>query len=131
MGRYCTVNNILHSVTSFIKFFSQISQHSFDSFSHLISQLYRGRLENGTQVAIRCLPSSKKYSIRNLKLRLDLLAKLRHPHLVCLLGHCIDGGGQDHYTVNKVFLIYEFVPDGNFRTHLSGKILYHFSSGLL
>lgn len=82
-------------------------------------KLYKGRLENGTTVAIRCLPSSKKYTIRNLKLRLDLLAKLRHPHLVCLLGHCIDGGGRDDYTVNKVFLVYEFMSNGNFRTHLS------------
>lgn len=81
-------------------------------------KLYRGTLENGTQVAIRCIPSSKKYSMRNLKLRLDLLAKLRHPHLVCLLGHCIDGGEQD-YTVNKVFLVYEYVSNGNFRAYLS------------
>ncbi|KAK9278531.1 hypothetical protein L1049_028099 [Liquidambar formosana] len=82
-------------------------------------KLYKGRLENGTQVAIRCLPSSRRYSFRNLKLRLDLLAKLQHPHLVCLLGHCIDGGGRDDFNVNNIFLIYEYVPDGNFRTHLS------------
>ncbi|KAJ8747966.1 hypothetical protein K2173_007853 [Erythroxylum novogranatense] len=82
-------------------------------------KLYKGRLENGTQVTIRCLPSSKKFSIRNLKLRMDLLAKLRHPHLVCLLGHCIDGG-QDDYRVNKVFLIYEYVSNGNFRAHIRG-----------
>ncbi|CAK7336677.1 unnamed protein product [Dovyalis caffra] len=90
-------------------------------------KLYKGTLENGTQVAIRCVPSSKKFSMRNLKLRLDLLAKLRHPHLVCLLGHCIDGGGRDDYRVNKVFLVYEYVSNGNFRAHLSednpGKVL--------
>ncbi|KAJ8748110.1 hypothetical protein K2173_012881 [Erythroxylum novogranatense] len=44
---------------------------------------------------------------------------LRHPHLVCLLGHCIDGG-QDDYRVNKVFLIYEYVSNGNFRAHIRG-----------
>ncbi|XP_061957116.1 probable inactive leucine-rich repeat receptor-like protein kinase At3g03770 isoform X2 [Populus nigra] len=90
-------------------------------------KLYKGILENGTQVAVRCVPSSKKYSMRNLKLRMDLLAKLRHPHLVCLLGHCIDGGGQDDYRVNKVFLVYEYVSNGNFRAYLSedspGKVL--------
>ncbi|KAF9595676.1 hypothetical protein IFM89_002580 [Coptis chinensis] len=58
-------------------------------------QIYKGRLENGTYVAIRCLALFKRYSIRNLKLRLDLLSKLRHPNLVCLLGHCIDGGEKD------------------------------------
>lgn len=75
-------------------------------------------------MAIRCLPSSKKYSIRNLKLRLDLLAKLRHPNLVCLLGHCIDCGGKDDYSVEKVFLIYECIPNGNFQSCLSGLILF-------
>ncbi|CAL9189507.1 unnamed protein product [Musa hybrid cultivar] len=81
-------------------------------------KLYKGRIENGTFVAIRCLALFKRYSIRNLKLRLDLLSKLRHPHLVCLLGHCIDTA-QDDSNVNRVFLIYEYVANGNLRTHLS------------
>ncbi|CAK9167519.1 unnamed protein product [Ilex paraguariensis] len=85
-------------------------------------KLYKGRLENGTLVAIRCLTVSRRYTIRNLKLRLDLLAKLRHPHLVCLLGHCIDGEGCNDSGANKVYLIYEYVPNGNYCTHLSGKI---------
>ncbi|XP_074583566.1 putative inactive leucine-rich repeat receptor-like protein kinase At3g03770 isoform X2 [Curcuma longa] len=83
-----------------------------------IGKLYKGRLENGTFVAIRCLALFKKYSIRNLKLRLDLLSKLRHPHLVYLLGHCIDTE-QDDSNVNRVFLIYEFVANGDLSTHLS------------
>lgn len=82
-------------------------------------KLYKGRLENATQVAIRCMPLSRRYPIRNLKLRLDLLAKLRHPNLVCLLGHCIDDGERNDLSVNKIFLIYEYVPNGNFRSHLS------------
>ncbi|GMN56786.1 hypothetical protein TIFTF001_033443, partial [Ficus carica] len=90
-------------------------------------KLYKGRLANGTQVAIRCLPLSKKFSIRNVKLRLDLLSKLQHPHLVCLLGHCLDSGGRGDYNLNKVYLVSEYVPNGTFRDHLSetspGKIL--------
>eukprot|EP00268_Persea_americana_P055735 TRINITY_DN6502_c1_g1_i4.p1 TRINITY_DN6502_c1_g1~~TRINITY_DN6502_c1_g1_i4.p1 ORF type:complete len:776 (+),score=116.74 TRINITY_DN6502_c1_g1_i4:567-2894(+) len=81
-------------------------------------KLYKGRLENGNYVAIRCLTLFKRYPIRNLQLRLDLLAKLRHPNLVCLLGHCIDST-PDNSSVNIVFLIYEYVPNGNLRTHLS------------
>uniref|UniRef100_A0A5B6Z0G6 Protein kinase domain-containing protein n=1 Tax=Davidia involucrata TaxID=16924 RepID=A0A5B6Z0G6_DAVIN len=82
-------------------------------------KLYKGRLENGTQVTIRCLTVSKRYTFRNLKLRLDLLAKLRHPHLVCLLGHCIDDGGRDDWNANKVYLIFEYVPNGTYHTHLT------------
>ncbi|GFP84920.1 probable inactive leucine-rich repeat receptor-like protein kinase at3g03770 [Phtheirospermum japonicum] len=81
-----------------------------------IGKVYKGRLENGTFVAIRCLALHRKYSIRNLRLRLDLLSKLHHPHLVGLLGHCIDG---DDSTIHRLFLVQEFVPNGNFRSHLS------------
>ncbi|KAL0377312.1 UNVERIFIED_CONTAM: putative inactive leucine-rich repeat receptor-like protein kinase [Sesamum radiatum] len=81
--------------------------------------VYKGRLENGTLVVIRSLALHRKYSIRNLRLRLDLLSKLRHPHLVGLLGHCIDGGMQDDSTIHRLFLVQEFVPNGNFRSHLS------------
>ncbi|KAF7130211.1 hypothetical protein RHSIM_Rhsim10G0008500 [Rhododendron simsii] len=84
-----------------------------------LGEMYRGRLENGTYVAIRSLALRRKYSVRNLNLRLDLLSKLRHPHLVGLLGHCIDAGGQDDSTVDRLFLVYEYVSNGNFRTHLS------------
>ncbi|XP_057982171.1 probable inactive leucine-rich repeat receptor-like protein kinase At3g03770 [Malania oleifera] len=92
-----------------------------------IGKLHKGRLENGTYVAVRSLILFNKYSIRNLKIYLDLLLKLRHPRLVALLGHCIDDGGQEDSCANKVFLVYEYVPNGNYRTHLSedcpGKVL--------
>lgn len=81
-------------------------------------KIYKGRLENGVNVAIKCLSFFKRCPIRNLKLRLDLLSKLRHPHLVCLLGHCIDGF-SDGSSVNRVFLIYEYMPNGNLHGHLS------------
>ncbi|KAM0826173.1 hypothetical protein ACQ4PT_069062 [Festuca glaucescens] len=84
-----------------------------------IGKLYKGKLENGTVIAIRCLALHQRYSIRNLKLRLDLLAKLRHPNLVCLLGHCIDSA-VDESSVKRVFLVYEYVPSGTLSSYLSG-----------
>ncbi|XWS37130.1 hypothetical protein CRYUN_Cryun19dG0017000 [Craigia yunnanensis] len=81
--------------------------NNFDNSAFLgegsYGELFKGRLESGIQVAIRCLPTSKKYSIRNLKLSLDMLAKIRHPHLVCILGHCIEVK-QDDCSVNRVSL---------------------------
>ncbi|KAG6720216.1 hypothetical protein I3842_03G048000 [Carya illinoinensis] len=100
--------------------------NGFDSSRFLgegsMGKLYRGRLENGTSVAIRALSLVKKCSNQNLKVRLDQLSKLHHPHLVGLLGHCLDGSGQDDSSGKKVFLVYEYVPNGNYRTHLSGEI---------
>ncbi|KNA19949.1 hypothetical protein SOVF_056750 [Spinacia oleracea] len=82
-------------------------------------KMYQGTLPNKTLVAIRCLSLSNKFTTRNLKLRLDLLAKLRHPHLVCLMGHCIETGAKADSDGNKVYLVYEYVPNGNLRSHLS------------
>ncbi|KAG6382603.1 hypothetical protein SASPL_157722 [Salvia splendens] len=86
-------------------------------------QVYKGRLENGSFVAIRSLTLYRKCSIQNLKMRIDLLSKLRHPHLVALLGHCIDDGTQDDSTVRRLYLVQQFVPNGSFRSHLSEKVL--------
>ncbi|CAN4082302.1 unnamed protein product [Withania somnifera] len=84
-----------------------------------VGKIYKGRLENGAYVAVRSLNVYRRYSNRNLKLRLDLLSKFRHPHLVGLLGHCIDGGAPDDSTVPRIFLIYEYISNGNYRAHLS------------
>ncbi|GAB4847954.1 hypothetical protein Ancab_027016 [Ancistrocladus abbreviatus] len=83
-----------------------------------IGKVYRGRLANGANVAVRLLTLFRKYPIQNLKLRLDFLAKLRHPHLGGLLGHCIDEDGRDQFSCSKVFLVYEYMPNGSFHTHL-------------
>nr|KYP50038.1 putative LRR receptor-like serine/threonine-protein kinase At1g14390 family [Cajanus cajan] len=96
---------------------------NFDLSSYIgkgsIGKLYKGKLENGSYVAIRSLALSKKCSIQNLKAKLDLLSKLQHPNLVSLLGHCIEGGGLDDSNSHKLHLVYEYVPNGNYRTHLS------------
>ncbi|KAK8547879.1 hypothetical protein V6N13_123304 [Hibiscus sabdariffa] len=101
--------------------------NNFDNSAFLgegsYGKLFKGRLESGIQVAIRYLPTTRKYWIRNLKLRLDMLAKIRHPHLVCILGHCIEVK-QDDCSVHRVFLVYEYIPNGNFRSHLSVQFLH-------
>ncbi|KAL9323682.1 hypothetical protein ACSQ67_008539 [Phaseolus vulgaris] len=84
-----------------------------------IGKMYKGKLDNGSYVAIRSLPLSKKCSIQTLRAKLDLLSKLHHPNLVSLLGHCIDGGGQDDSNSHKLHLVYEYVPNGNYHAHLS------------
>ncbi|KAK4259400.1 hypothetical protein QN277_005738 [Acacia crassicarpa] len=83
-----------------------------------LGKLYKGKLENGSYVAIRSLALSKKCSIQNLKARLDSLSKLQHPNLVSLLGYCIDSE-QDDPTTNKLHLVYEYVPNGSYHAYLS------------
>lgn len=94
------------------------------------SQIYKGKLENGTYVAVRELTVHRRCTSWNFKLRMDLLSKFRHPHLVSLLGHCIDGGAPDDSTVPRIFLIYEYISNGNFRAHLSGQLCKTFSMSI-
>ncbi|XP_071712129.1 probable inactive leucine-rich repeat receptor-like protein kinase At3g03770 [Rutidosis leptorrhynchoides] len=86
-----------------------------------IGKLYKGRLENGSYVTIRSLSLFKRYSKRNLKIRLDMISKLRHPHLVSFLGYCIHNGGVEDSNSSRIFLVYEYISNGNFRAFLSDK----------
>ncbi|KAH9323168.1 hypothetical protein KI387_017807, partial [Taxus chinensis] len=84
-------------------------------------KLYRGRLEDGTLIVIRSLKFEWRHTIQNLKIHLELLSKLRHRHLVSLLGHCIDYD-QDGLTVKRIFLIFEYVSNGTLRNNLLGRL---------
>lgn len=116
----CSIPLGSSSIYYFFSLFNIMEQSAYSYFW----QLYKGRLQTGLQVAVRCLPS-KGYSIRNLRLRLDLLSKLRHPNLVCLLGHCIDASVQDDLRFDRVFLVYEYVSYGDFQACISGNYTWN------
>lgn len=84
-------------------------------------KLYRGRMEDGTLVAIRCLRLEWRPTIQNLKLHMELFSKLRHQNLVSLLGHCIDCE-LDGSNVKRIFLIFEYVSNGTLQSYLSGNM---------
>ena len=55
---------------------------------------------------------------------MDVLSKLRHRHLVSILGHCIVTY-QDHpNTASTVFIVHEHVSvsNGSLRDYLNGKV---------
>ncbi|KDO38102.1 hypothetical protein CISIN_1g028629mg [Citrus sinensis] len=82
-------------------------------------QMYRGRLKNGTFIAIRCLKMKKSHSTRNFMHHIELISKLRHCHLVSALGHCFECYFDDS-SVSRIFLIFEYVPNGTLRSWISG-----------
>ncbi|KFK27491.1 hypothetical protein AALP_AA8G390000 [Arabis alpina] len=73
--------------------------------------VYHGTLNGYEQVAVKVLSQSSTQGYKQFKV--DLLMRVHHANLVSLVGYCGEG--------NHLALIYEFVPNGDLRQHLSGK----------
>lgn len=86
----------------------------------LYNQVYKGWLTDGTLVAIRSLKMKKRHSIQSYTHQLELISKLRHSHLVSAIGHCFECH-KDDSTVSRIFLVFEYVPNGTLRKYISGK----------
>ncbi|KAJ9131869.1 hypothetical protein P3X46_034775 [Hevea brasiliensis] len=81
-------------------------------------QMYKGRLKNGSYVAIRCLKMKRSYSTQNFMHHIELISKLRHRNLVSALGHCFECYLDDS-SVSRIFLVFEYVPNGTLRSWIS------------
>ncbi|GJN36902.1 hypothetical protein PR202_gb25840 [Eleusine coracana subsp. coracana] len=92
--------------------------HCTDDFcdSALIGQggygkVYRGALADGTVVAIKRAQQGSLQGSKEFFTEIELLSRLHHRNLVSLLGYCDEEDEQ--------MLVYEFMPNGNLRDHLS------------
>ncbi|KAK4490425.1 hypothetical protein RD792_001102 [Penstemon davidsonii] len=68
--------------------------------------VYKGELHDGTKIAVKrmeCGVITGKGSTE-FKSEIAVLTKVRHRHLVSLLGYCLDG--------NEKLLVYEYMPQG-------------------
>ncbi|KAL0889467.1 hypothetical protein Bca101_013450 [Brassica carinata] len=75
--------------------------------------VYKGELHDGTKIAVKRMESSSVVSDKGLaefKSEITVLTKMRHRHLVALLGYCLDG--------NERLLVYEYMPQGTLSQHL-------------
>lgn len=81
-------------------------------------QMYRGRLKDGSIVAVRCLKMKKSHSTQNFMHYIELILKLRHRHLVSALGHCFECYLDDS-SVSRIFFVFEYVPNGTLRSWIS------------
>ncbi|KAG7033653.1 putative inactive leucine-rich repeat receptor-like protein kinase [Cucurbita argyrosperma subsp. argyrosperma] len=87
-------------------------------------QMYRGQLKDGSFVTIRCLKMKRRSSIHNFTHHIDLISKLRHRHLVSALGHCFELYLEDS-SVSRIFLVFEYVPNGTLRSWISERHTRH------
>ncbi|RZC79881.1 hypothetical protein C5167_042458 [Papaver somniferum] len=82
-------------------------------------QLYKGRLREGSVVVVRCLRLMQGHSSQSLLRHMEVISKLRYPHLVSLLGHCVINHQEYSNGATTIFLIFEFVSNGTLRSHLT------------
>jgi hypothetical protein len=75
--------------------------------------VYRGTLQDGTEVAIKKLKTGSKQGDREFRAEVEIITRVHHRNLVSLVGFCISG--------NERLLVYEFVPNKTLDTHLHGK----------
>ncbi|KAH6830320.1 hypothetical protein C2S53_007486 [Perilla frutescens var. hirtella] len=92
--------------------------HSFDE-SYIIGKggfgnVYRGLLDDGaTTVAIKRLKQSSNQGVREFLTEIEMLSKVRHVHLVSLIGYCDDN--------EEMILVYDYMAHGTLRDHLSNR----------
>ncbi|PRQ48087.1 putative protein kinase RLK-Pelle-CrRLK1L-1 family [Rosa chinensis] len=75
--------------------------------------VYKGTLSNGTKVAVkRCKQEGQRsgQGLPEFETEIIVLSKIRHRHLVSLIGYCDEG--------SEMILVYEFMEKGTLRDHL-------------
>ncbi|CAN1296065.1 Receptor-like kinase TMK3 [Linum perenne] len=68
--------------------------------------VYKGELHDGTKIAVKRMEASvvSDKGMTEFMSEIRVLTKVRHRHLVNLLGYCLDG--------NEKILVYEYMPQG-------------------
>jgi Leucine-rich repeat (LRR) protein len=74
--------------------------------------VYKGELHDGTKIAVKRMEAGAMGTkgMNEFQAEIAVLTKVRHRHLVALLGYCING--------NERLLVYEYMPQGNLAQHL-------------
>ncbi|XP_024959709.1 probable LRR receptor-like serine/threonine-protein kinase At4g29180 [Cynara cardunculus var. scolymus] len=86
-----------------------------DNFQTIIGKggfgtVYLGRLENGSQVAVKLLSASSWQGYKEFQNEAELLMRVHHRNLASFVGYCHDE--------NKMALVYEYMANGNLKNYI-------------
>ncbi|VVA30194.1 PREDICTED: receptor kinase [Prunus dulcis] len=107
LGRYFTFQEL------------QDATNNFDSSKIIgvggFGNVYIAVIDDETTVAVKRGNPQSEQGITEFQTEIQMLSKLRHRHLVSLIGYCDEN--------SEMILVYEYMSNGPFRDHLYGKNL--------